>query len=46
MVEISPLVLQVLVAALVGMLVAGATFAGKFQDLGGILFNALKAGLT
>ncbi len=46
MVEISPLVLQVLVAALVGMLVAGATFAGKFQDLGGVLFNALKAGLT
>lgn len=46
MVEISPLVLQVLVAALVGMLAAGATFAGKFQDLGGILFNALKAGLT
>lgn len=46
MVEISPLVLQVLVAALVGMLVAGATFAGKFKDLGGVLFNALKAGLT
>lgn len=46
MVEISPLVLQVLVAALVGMLVAGATFAGKFQDLGSVLFNALKAGLT
>lgn len=46
MVEISPLVLQVLVAALVGMLVAGATFAGKFQDLGGVLFNALEAGLT
>lgn len=46
MVEISPLVLQVLVAALVGMLVAGATFAGKFQDLGGVLFKALEAGLT
>lgn len=46
MVEISPLVLQVLVAALTGMLVAGATFASRFNELGGVLFNALKAGIT
>lgn len=44
MIEITPLIIQVFGATLLAMIVAGATYASKFSELGGILLKALKAG--
>lgn len=46
LVRISPLLIQVLTAALVGMIAAGMTFVGKFNELGKIVLQALIAGIT
>lgn len=46
LVRISPLLIQVLTAALVGMIAAGMTFVGKFNELGKVVLQALIAGIT
>lgn len=46
LVRISPLLIQVLTAALVGMIAAGMTFVGKFNELGKVVLQALIAGVT
>lgn len=46
LVRISPLLIQVLTAALIGMIAAGMTFVGKFNELGRVVLQALIAGVT
>lgn len=46
LVRISPLLIQVLTAALIGMIAAGMTFVSKFNELGRVVLQALIAGVT